>query len=149
MSGDIPNTNHSWGIHGNFTVVEGHVYLLTYDPVDKQKMVVYRMELSTWRWQLLPQKAQGPERLNSPATTMFQVRDCQCSVSRRLTSFCLTASYEARVVPHTPSTCARTRTVVARYYYHHRYVYQDHNVHDHAAFHVINVVVISLAVIIR
>ena len=91
MSGDIPSTRDAWGIHGNFAVVEGHVYLLTHDPVGEEKMVVYRMELSTWHWQLLPHNAQAPERLNSPATTVFQVRNPDCNASRLLTSFCLTA----------------------------------------------------------
>ena len=72
-TGELPDPMLACASRRDLAVVGDSAYLLVKDPVRLKRMMVYRLNLRTWHWQLLPHKGSGPACITHAAATVFQV----------------------------------------------------------------------------
>ena len=71
-TGTPPDSASSHLIRGNLAVMGSHAHLLSKQRGTK-RMIVYRLDLKIWRWDLLPCKGDGPVGVGGLAAAVAQV----------------------------------------------------------------------------
>ena len=80
-SGDLPSPDEACAL----AVENGHAYLLTADAVHNKGLIIYELDLETWRWRRLPaapvpffmdRRAEAETGMDTLATGVLKVRSC-------------------------------------------------------------------------